>query len=217
MCNREILFTLVSLFFPQMESETYKGILTIYASSAEDWREWLKENHAQESSVWLIIYKKESGKPSVYYPEAVDEALCFGWVDSKPNKRDAQSYYQFFAKRNPKSNWSKINKDKVARLLAENKMAPAGMAMVELAKKLGTWNALDEVEQLMLPPDLKEAFAQNETALANWETFPKSAKRGILEWILNAKGADTRKKRIAETVDKAAIGERANQYIKKNP
>ena len=92
--------------------ELKDGIKTYYAKSQADWRNWLEANHAAEKSVWLIIYKKESGKPSVYYSEAVDEAICFGWIDSKPNKRDDESYYQFFAKRNAKSNWSKVNKAK---------------------------------------------------------------------------------------------------------
>ena len=97
--------------------ELKDGIKTFYAKSQKEWRKWLEKNHQSEKSIWLIIYKKESGTPSVYYTDAVDEAICFGWIDSKPNKRDDESYYQFFAKRNPKSNWSKVNKGKVAKLL----------------------------------------------------------------------------------------------------
>ena len=96
--------------------ELNKGTKTFYADSQESWRKWLSDNHEKEKSVWLIIYKMESNIPSVYYSEAVDEALCFGWVDSLVNKRDNESYYQYFARRNPKSNWSKINKEKVASL-----------------------------------------------------------------------------------------------------
>lgn len=198
-----------------MEEEIYLGRPAVSASSAEMWREWLIQHHAKEPSVWLIIYRKESGVPSVYYPEAVDEALCFGWIDSKPNKRDHQSFYQFFSKRNPKSKWSKINKDKIARLLAEGKMMPAGIEMVEWAKKSGTWTALDEIEEGIEPLDLKEMLDQNIQARKSWDAFPKSVKRGILEWISNAKTEATRKKRINETVDKAAVGERANQYLPK--
>lgn len=117
--------------------QTKDGFPITQAGSAQEWRQWLQENHTREQAVWLVIYRKESGVPSVYYPEAVDEALCFGWIDSKPNKRDEQSYFQFFSRRNPKSNWSRINKEKVARLTAEGKMAPAGLKMVELAKKTG--------------------------------------------------------------------------------
>ncbi len=90
--------------------ELKNGVKTFYAKDQAAWRKWLSTNHNKQESVWLIIYRKESETPSVYYPEAVDEALCFGWIDSKPNKRDAESFYQFFSKRNPKSNWSKANK-----------------------------------------------------------------------------------------------------------
>ncbi len=192
--------------------ETKDGIKTFYAASAAYWRNWLEENHDTTKSIWLIIYRKESKVPSVYYPEAVDEALCFGWIDSKPNKRDEESYYQFFAKRNPKSNWSRVNKEKVERLLKEQKMAPPGLEMIRIAKETGTWDALNDVEKLIVPPDLKQAFDTNSTALEYWEAFPPSTKRGILEWIFNAKRSETRAKRIAETVEKAAQNIRANQY-----
>ncbi len=188
------------------------GVPTFHAKNGAAWRKWLEENHAQTSSVWLIIYRKGSAIPSVYYDEAVDEALCFGWVDSKPNKRDDESYYQFFSRRNPKSNWSRVNKNKVAKLIAENRMAPAGLKMVETAQQSGTWTALDEVENLVVPPDLQKAFDENSAAFDHWNAFPPSARRGILEWIFNAKRPETRAKRIAQTATMAAQGLRANQY-----
>lgn len=188
------------------------GVSTFHAKDRSTWRKWLEENHAQASSVWLTIYRKDSGISSVYYDEAVDEALCFGWVDSKPNKRDDESYYQFFSRRNPKSNWSRVNKNKIAKLIAENRMAPAGLAMVEVAQQSGSWTALDEVENLVVPPDLQKAFDENRPAFDHWKAFPPSARRGILEWIRNAKRPETRAKRIAQTVTMAAQGLRANQY-----
>jgi uncharacterized protein YdeI (YjbR/CyaY-like superfamily) len=195
--------------------ELKDNIKTFHAKSQKDWRKWLEKNHDKEKSVWLIIYKKESSVPSIYYPEAVDEALCFGWIDSKPNKRDEESYYQFFAKRNPKSNWSKVNKDKVARLMADGLIAPAGLEAIELAKKTGTWTALDNVDNLTVPEDMQKMLDKNQEALANWEKFPPSTRRGILEWILNAKQVETRLKRITETVTLAEKNIRANQYVKK--
>jgi uncharacterized protein YdeI (YjbR/CyaY-like superfamily) len=195
--------------------ELKDNIKTFHAKTQKDWRKWLEKNHDNEKSVWLIIYKKESGVPSVYYPEAVDEALCFGWIDSKPNKRDEESYYQFFAKRNPKSNWSKVNKDKAARMMADGLIAPAGLEAIELAKKTGTWTALDDVDNLTVPDDMQKMLNKNKEALANWENFPHSTRRGILEWILNAKQAETRLKRITETVTLAEKNIRANQYVKK--
>ena len=192
--------------------EVYNNIQTFHAKSRKEWREWLEQNHQSEKSVWLIIYKKESEISSVYYPEAVDEALCFGWVDSKPNKRNENSYYQFFSKRNPKSNWSRLNKEKVATLIEQGLMQTAGFEMIEIAKKNGTWTALDEVENLIIPDDLQELFSNNNTAFENWENFPPSSKRGILEWILNAKKPETRQKRIEETVSLAEKDIRANHY-----
>ena len=192
--------------------ELKDGIKTFHAKSRKEWRRWLEKNHKKEKSVWLIIYRMESMTPSVYYSEAVDEALCFGWIDSKPNKRDAESRYQYFAKRNPKSNWSKINKEKVSRLLAEGLMSEAGLEMVQLAKQSGTWTALDKVEALEVPDDLMKLFTTNKTAFKNWEQFPKSTKRGILDWIQSAKRTETRNKRIEETVRLAAKNIRANQY-----
>lgn len=192
--------------------EVYNKVQTFHAKSRKEWRKWLEKNHQSEKSIWLIIYKKESEISSVYYPEAVDEALCFGWIDSKPNKRDKNSYYQFFAKRNPKSNWSKVNKEKIAKLIEKGLMHSAGLEMIEIAKENGTWTALDEVENLIIPDDLQELFSKNKTAFKNWRNFPPSSKRGILEWIFNAKKAETRQKRIEETVSLAEKDIRANHY-----
>ncbi len=175
------------------------------AKNAAEWRNWLLDNHKQENNVWLIIYRKESEVESVYYDEAVDEALCFGWIDSKPNKKDDKSFYQYFSKRNPKSNWSRVNKNKIKRLLKTNKMEKAGLEMIELAKKTGTWNALDDVENLILPKEMKELFdkKENKEAKENFENFPRYTKRGILEWIFNAKTLSTKLKRIKETLEAA--------------
>lgn len=192
--------------------ERHLNIPAIQAASREEWRAWLEAHHQTEASVWLIIFRKGGGTPSVQYPEAVDEALCFGWIDSKPNKRDDGSYYQFFSRRNPKSNWSRVNKEKVARLMAEGRMHPSGLAMVDLAKRDGTWDALDEVENLTLPDDLQARFAANPAAFRHWEAFPRSSKRGILEWILNAKKPEKRLKRIEETVALAEKNIRANHF-----
>lgn len=192
--------------------ELKDGIQTFHAKTRQEWRAWFEKYHQSEKSVWLIIYKKESKTPSVYYPEAVDEALCFGWIDSKPNKRDEHSYYQFFAKRNPKSNWSKVNKEKIAKLIASGLMQSAGLEMIEIAKRNRTWTALDDVESLTLPDDFNKALSKNKNALTNWEKFPRSSKRGILEWILNAKKAETRQKRIEETVSLASKNIKANHY-----
>jgi uncharacterized protein YdeI (YjbR/CyaY-like superfamily) len=196
--------------------ETFRNIPAITARSAEDWRSWLKENHEKVENVWLIIFKKESRIPTVTYKDSVDEALCFGWIDSKGVKRDESSYYQFYSKRKPKSNWSGVNKAKVDVLLVQGKMEPAGMAMVELAKKIGTWNTLDAATNLEIPDDLLAALQSYETAVQNFEAFPKSTKRAILEWISAAKQSVTRQKRVEETAKLAAQNIRANQYTPKS-
>lgn len=195
-------------------NELKNGTKTFHAKTRNDWRKWLLKNHKKEKSIWLIIYKKESKIKSVYYPEAVEEALCFGWIDSKPNKRDNESFYQFFSKRNPKSNWSAVNKKKVEKLINAGLMTEVGLEMIELAKKTGTWTALNNVENLTLPEDLIKALKKEKSAFENFEAFPRSVKRGILEWIQNAKKAETREKRINETASLASRNIRANQYKK---
>lgn len=194
---------------------TYKNFPVVFAQSPEEWRNWLSKNHLSLQSVWLVIFKKQSNIPSVHYPEAVDEALCFGWVDSKPNKRDEVSYYQFFSKRNPKSNWSLVNKKKVELLLKSGKMHDSGLAMVALAKASGTWDALNTVDEVKEPDDLMLALKSFPNAFKNWNAFPSSTRRGILEWIHNAKQTETRNKRIQQTAFLAEQNVRANQYTKK--
>ncbi len=201
-CKLETSLDIINYPFPQM-------VLTFYPPTRADWRKWLQENHATASSVWLVYYKKSSGIPSVSYDEAVEEALCFGWIDSVPNKIDEQSYKQMFSPRKPKSGWSRVNKQRIERLLVNGLMAEAGLAKIEAAKADGSWTKLDEVENLIVPPDLQAAFAENPTAAAKFEGFSRSSKRGILEWLLNAKRPETRARRVAEIVAKAAEGKRA--------
>jgi uncharacterized protein YdeI (YjbR/CyaY-like superfamily) len=195
--------------------ETHNGIKAVSAKDRHVWRKWLEKNHATEKSVWLIIYRKESDTPSVYYNDAVEEALCFGWIDSKPNKRDGESYYLFFAQRKPTSKWSGLNRKRVEKLSAAGLIAPAGQKLIDLAKQNGNWDALDEPEQNVIPPDLQKLLNKNKTALKHFMAFPPSAKQGILQWILNAKQPATRQKRIEETVTLAAQNKRANQYVPK--
>ena len=190
--------------------EMKSGVKIFYAKTQKEWRKWLEKNHRSEKAVWLIIYKKGSGIQSTNYTEAVEEALCFGWIDSKANKKDDESYYQYFAKRKPESNWSKVNKEKVARLIEKGLMTSAGFESIEIAKRNGTWTALDEVEELIIPPDLQLLFDKNIAAFENWKNFSRYIKRGILEWILNAKRSETRQKRIAETVELAEKNIKAN-------
>ena len=186
-----------------------------YAPDRTTWRAWLAANHATATGVWLIYFKKESGKTRVNYDEAVEEALCFGWIDSVPNKIDDDSYKQLFSPRKPKSNWSALNKTRVERLVTEGVMQPSGLAKVEWAKQTGTWDALNDVEQALVPDDLAAAFAENPPAADNWNAFSNSTRKGILQWLLTAKTAETRARRIAETATLAAQNLKANQYVRK--
>jgi uncharacterized protein YdeI (YjbR/CyaY-like superfamily) len=198
-----------------MIQEIHRGTKAVSAPTRKIWRNWMAKNHEKETSVWLIIFHKKSRQASVYYDEAVEEALCFGWVDSVSNSRNEESSYLYFAKRKPKSNWSKANKDRVEKLTILGLIMPAGQAMIDLAKQKGTWTALEVVDQLTIPPDMQKLFDKNKTAEKNFLAFPASTRRGILEWILNAKRSETRQKRIEETVTLAAQNIRANQYVKK--
>ncbi len=187
-----------------------------YPKSRSEWRQWLQENHVQKDGIRLIIAKKGSGLPSLPVADAVEEALCFGWIDSVANKIDDKHFKIFFSPRNPKSKWSKKNKARVKKLTKLGWIAPAGKKMIALAKKTGTWDALNEVDQLLLPKDLKAAFSKNKKAKHFFDAFPASAKRVILSWILDAKRPETKLKRIKETVELAEKNIRANQYIPKN-
>jgi len=185
---------------------------SVHPGTRAEWRAWLEQNHTRTQGVWLISFKKATGKPRVEYDEAVEEALCFGWVDSKPNKLDDERSMLWFAPRKPQTGWSKPNKERVARLMQAGLMAPAGLTKVAAAQQDGSWNALDAIESLELPPDLAQALAANTAAQQYWEAFPRSVKRGILEWIANAKRPATRAKRIEETAKLAAENKRANQW-----
>lgn len=146
------------------------------------------------------------------YVEAVEEGLCFGWIDSKPNKRDDESFYQFFCKRKPKSVWSKINKERIEKLTAAGLITKAGIDAIEIAKQNGSWNALDVVDNLVIPDDLAEAFKKNKKAKEHFDQFSASSQKIILTWIYSAKRPETRKARIDETIAMAAKNLKANHY-----
>ena len=189
---------------------------SIHPLTRAEWRLWLEQHHTQNEGVWLIGYKKATGKSRFDYDEAVEEALCFGWIDSKPNKLDEERSLLWFAPRKLGTGWSKLNKERTERLIQQGLMMPAGLAKVEAAKTDGSWNALDAIEALEIPSDLEMALTAYETAKENFGAFPKSVKRGILEWIASAKKPETRAKRIEETAQLAAKNERANQW-RRNP
>jgi uncharacterized protein YdeI (YjbR/CyaY-like superfamily) len=183
----------------------------VEVTSRAEWRKWLARNHESERGVWVVTYKKRSGGPYVSYDDLVEEALAFGWVDGRARGLDERRTQLLITPRRPTSGWSRPNKQRVKRLLESGLMAPAGQAAIDVAKRNGSWSALDDVENLVEPAELKEALDSVPAARRNWDAFPRSAKRAILEWISTAKRPETRARRISEAARLAAENVRANQ------
>lgn len=183
----------------------------VEVASPAELRAWLAEHHADTPGIWLATWKKGDDR-HVTYDEIVCEVLCFGWVDSKSRALDERRSMLLLTPRKPRSAWSRPNKERVARLEAEGLMTPAGAEVVAAAKASGTWTALDAVERLEVPDDLAAAFDAVPGSREEWDAFPRSARRGILEWIMQAKRAPTRAKRVEETARLAGEGIRANQW-----
>jgi uncharacterized protein YdeI (YjbR/CyaY-like superfamily) len=175
-----------------------------HAAGRAEWRAWLERNHAAADGVWLVTFKRASGKPSLSYSEAVEEALCFGWIDSVRKTVDEERSMQYFSPRRRGSPWSKPNKERVGRLLAAGLVAPAGMAKIDAAKQDGSWEAYDAVEAMAIPADLAAALAADATAQANFTAFTASTKKQLLGWIASAKRPATRAARIERLVAAAA-------------
>ncbi|MDX1905444.1 MAG: YdeI/OmpD-associated family protein [Bacteroidia bacterium] len=169
-----------------------------YPASQADWREWLEHHHQAKQAVWLVFYSKKSGRASLSWSEAVDMALCFGWIDSKKVKIDAETSHQFFSRRKPNSTWSKINKEKVQQLTDQGLMTPAGLDVITIAKQNGSWELLDTVEALLIPDDLEKAFASYEGARDYFVSLSKSDKKIMLTSLVLARRPETRQKRIDE-------------------
>ncbi|MEM7788576.1 MAG: YdeI/OmpD-associated family protein [Bacteroidota bacterium] len=183
-----------------------------HPASRAEWRAWLKTHHTRGEGVWLILNKKASGKPRLTPDEIVEEAVAFGWIDSVPRKLDAERSMLWVAPRKPGSNWSRLSKERAERMLAAGLVSEAGRAVIEAAKADGSWTALDDVENLVVPDDLAAALDAHPPARAHWDAFPRSPRRGILEWILTAKRDATRARRIEETARLAQQNKRANQW-----
>jgi uncharacterized protein YdeI (YjbR/CyaY-like superfamily) len=190
-----------------------EALARIEVTSRAEWRRWLERNHQQPEGIWLVTYKKAADpKRHLSYDDIVEEALCFGWVDSLPRTVDAARSMRLVAPRRAASAWSAVNKARIEQLTAAGKMTPAGLRVVERAKADGSWSRLDAVEALVVPPDLRRALDERAGAAAHFEAFPRSAKRMILEWIASARTPATRDKRVSETARLAALNQRANQW-----
>ena len=184
---------------------TDKQIKTFYAPNRKAWRAWLMKNHAKEQGVWLIYYKKSSGKSRVSYDDAVEEALCFGWIDSIMHPVDEHKYKQKFTPRKIKSVWSALNKRRVEKLIKENQMAAAGLAIIATGKENGSWTKIDHIENYEIPADLKKVFLKNKKLSKYYESLGKSRQKQWLYRLGSAKLPETRAKRIAELIAESKL------------
>ncbi len=191
------------------------SLARVAAADRKAWRQWLAEHHTKSPGVWLILEKKNGRAQRLLLDEAVEEALCFGWIDSLPNKLDETRYLLLMTPRKPGSQWSRVNKERIERLIKTKRMTAAGLAKIDAAKRDGSWTAIDGVEAGVIPADLKQAFAANPAARKNFEAFSNSARKGLLQWIASAKRPATRARRLTEIVDAAVENRVANQYVRK--
>jgi uncharacterized protein YdeI (YjbR/CyaY-like superfamily) len=184
----------------------------VHVESRAEWRRWLEGNAAGSPGAWAVTWRKASGRPVVGYEDLVEEALCFGWIDSTGRAVDDDRTSLYFAPRKARSGWSRPNKQRIERLMAAGAMTEAGLRVIAEAQRDGSWTLLDDVENLVVPDDLAAAFAAHPGSREHWDAFPRSARRAILEWIVQAKRAPTRAARVEEAARLAARGERANQW-----
>jgi uncharacterized protein YdeI (YjbR/CyaY-like superfamily) len=180
----------------------------VQVESRQQWRDWLAEHSADSSGIWLVTWRKGRGA-HVPYEDVVEEALCFGWIDGQARRLDDDRTCLRMTPRRPRSGWARTNKARVERLLAAGLMTPAGLAVVEAAKADGSWSLLDEVEALHEPDDLRAALDAVPEARAAYDGFPPSARRALLLWLVQARTAPTRERRLAAIVEEARHGRRA--------
>jgi len=181
----------------------------VQCETRAEWRAWLEAHHATSPGAWLVTWRRGSGRPVLEYEAAIEEALCFGWVDSTAGRVDDQRGKLYYAPRKPRSVWARSNKARVERLIAAGRMAAPGLAAIERAKANGSWTILEDAENLVVPDDLQAALDARPPAAANWTAFPPSARTMALGWIAQARRPETRARRIAETAELAARNERA--------
>lgn len=185
---------------PKMPQNVTATYARVEPANRGRWRAWLTRNHSRSPGVWLVFNKKDSGKPSPSYDDAVEEALRFGWIDSIVKRLDDKQYIQLFTPRKPRSAWSKANKERVERLIASGAMTPAGLTKIEAARSDGSWSTHDAVDALEVPPELRKAFAASKRAAVGFEQLPPSRKKAVLYYVTGAKRPETRARRIADIV-----------------
>ena len=184
----------------------------ICPKNKQGWREWLESNHKEKDAVWLVFYKKSSPNFNLSWSESVDESLCFGWIDSTKYTIDNERYKQYFTKRKVKSNWSRVNKEKVKDLIDRGLMKEAGYKSIEIAKKNGSWTILDAVENLEIPKDLEQELKSHQGASEYFESLTRSVKKSLLYWVVSAKRSETRHRRILEIAENAGEMKKPMQF-----
>jgi uncharacterized protein YdeI (YjbR/CyaY-like superfamily) len=180
-----------------------------HAESRSQLRAWLQHHHTTARGMWLCSWRSDTGKPKCPYPEVVEEAICFGWIDSTATLLDDDRGLQLLTPRKPKSSWTRLNRKRFVDMEAAGLMTDAGRRTAALAKNNGWWTIYDAVEDVVEPEGLKKALDANSQARAAWDGFPPSAKKQMLWWVISAARADTQERRISTIVEKAAHGERA--------
>ena len=173
----------------------------LYVTNRVDWHTWLRKNHGSKKEVWLIYYKKHTGKPSIPYDDSIEEAICFGWIDNIIKRIDDEKFVRKLTPRKAKSKWSEVNKKRARKMMKKGKMTEAGLAKIREAKKSGEWfKVAPPRKELVIPPYMKEALAKNKRALDNFSNLAKSYKRQYVGWISSAKREETRRRRLAEAI-----------------
>ncbi len=180
-----------------------------HAESRSQWRAWLQAHHDSERGVWLCSWKRHTGRSVCPYPDAVEEAICFGWIDATVNVLDDDRALQLMTPRKAKSSWTRLNRRRAETMEAAGLMTDAGRRTIAVAQANGWWTIYDPVEDLIEPPELAAALDASPPARRQWDAFPPSAKKAMLWWVIVAVKDDTRRQRVATIVAKAAIGERA--------
>lgn len=183
-------------------TSTSKTAKELHLATREEWRAWLLKHHASESKVWLVFNKKRSGKARLPYDDAVEEALCFGWIDSIVKKIDDEKYMRKFTPRKKKSEWSELNKKRARRMIRQGLMAEAGLMRIKEAKADGRWGKVKFREApIRIPPELREALKDNAKARENFDNFPPYYQKLLVRWIMSAKKISTHEDRIREAIE----------------
>lgn len=181
----------------------------LYVADRKHWRQWLSEHYATEAGIWFIFYKKETFKPTVDYEDAVEEALCFGWIDSIIKKVDEEKYVRKFTPRKDQSIWSQLNKKRIDKMIQQGRMTEAGLAKVKAAKKSGVWDQETRSRlPIEMPPELVKALARNKKAKKNFDQLAPTYRRHYIGWVATAKRPETRERRIAESIALLEKGEK---------